>query len=191
MPENRDADLPHVRNETRYEEIADKVELRTPLATQRPGEEVQFHTAHEDIAGARRRQGSVTAAHAERLHELGSSKRRGGESQLAELDWVWRSNRCARKRSGSVRAVVGAVSADLGRGVRLVWSLAKSTGTLPKIRDRLARPVTISHGDYTSITLFETTEGVSRSQCEWQIMTLGMLFRCPTLAAGPPASEGQ
>lgn len=188
-PENRAvADLFRMyETETRfYEEVAGKVELRTPR---------RYHSARctgctdfillmEDLAPARVGDQVIGCSPAQAelaIRELAKFHATWWENtRLAELDWVWAFNHPVRSA-----AAQGAYAGAWGP-FKQIWAKQVPADVLaigeqfhdalPKLLDRLAAaPVTISHGDYRIDNLFFATPegGDPLAVVDWQIMTLG------------------
>jgi thiamine kinase-like enzyme len=188
-PDNRAiADLFRMyETETRfYEEVAGKVELRTPRRyhSARAADSTDFILLMEDLAPARVGDQVVGCSKAQAelaIRELAKFHATWWESpSLAELDWVWAFNHPVRSA-----AAQGAYAGAWGP-FKQIWAkhvpadvLAlgeKFHDALPKLLDRLAaHPVTISHGDYRLDNLFFATPegGDPLAVVDWQIMTLG------------------
>jgi hypothetical protein len=188
-PENRViADLFRLyETETRfYEELADKVELRTPRRyhSARATDCTDFILLMEDLAPARVGDQVVgcSAAQAElAIRELAKFHAMWWESpRLAELDWVWAFNHPVRKESsqGAYQQAWGPFQQNWGKLVpaSLLVLGEKYPSRIPQLLDRLAAPpVTISHGDYRIDNLFFATPegGYPLAVVDWQVMSLG------------------
>lgn len=188
-PENRYvADLFRLyETETRfYEELADKVDLRTPRRyhSARAADSTDFILLMEDLAPARvgDQVAGCPKAHAElAIRELAKFHATWWESpRLVSLDWVWAFNHPVR----SAAAVAGYTQA--WTPFKEIWAKQvpapllelgeQFASKIPKLLDRLAAPpVTISHGDYRLDNLFFATPegGDPLAVVDWQIMTLG------------------
>ena len=207
-PDNRViADLFRMyETETRfYEEVANKVELRTPRRyhSARAADSTDFILLMEDLAPARVGDQVVGCSPAQAelaIRELAKFHATWWESpRLAELDWVWAFNHPVR-----VAAAQGAYE-QAWAPFKQIWAKQvpapvmelgeRFSGALPKLLDRLAaHPVTISHGDYRLDNLFFATPegGDPLAVVDWQIMTLGNgLFDVAYFMAGamPPADR--
>ena len=188
-PENRAvADLFRLyETETRfYEQLADKVHLRTPRRyySARCPNCTDFILLMEDLAPARVGD-QVAGCSAEQarlaVHELAKFHAAWWESpRLAELDWVWAFNNPVR--SAAAVAGYGASWPPFKQiwGKKLPAAFLEMGETfatkIPAQLDRLAAPpVTISHGDYRIDNLFFATPegGAPLSVVDWQVMTLG------------------
>jgi thiamine kinase-like enzyme len=188
-PENRYvADLFRLyETETRfYEELADKVELRTPRRyySARATDSTDFVLLMEDLAPARvgdQVVGCTTAQSQLAIRELAKFHATWWESpRLAELDWVWTFNNPIRSEA----AVGGYMQA--WEPFKQIWSKQvpaavldlgeKFPSRIPQLLDRLAAPpVTISHGDYRIDNLFFATPegGDPLAVVDWQVMSIG------------------
>ena len=188
-PENRAiADMFRMyETETRfYEEIAPKVELRTPRRyySARAADSTDFILLMEDLAPARcgdQLAGCMRSEAELAVRELAKFHALWWESPaLAEFDWIWTFNNAVRSA-----AAQGAYAATWAPFKEL-WAhrvpapiLAmgeKFHEALPKLLDRLAaRPVTITHGDYRVDNLFFASPqgGAPLAVVDWQIISLG------------------
>lgn len=207
-PENRViADLFRMyETETRfYEEVAGKIELRTPRRyySARAADSTDFILLMEDLApaGVGDQVAGCSPAQAElALRELAKFHATWWESPaLAELDWVWPFNHPVRSQ-----AAVGAYTQSWGPfqqsfGERVPPSIIalgeEFPGRIPKLLDRLTEPpLTISHGDYRLDNLFFATPegGAPLAVVDWQIMAIGRgLFDVAYFMSGamPPAER--
>jgi hypothetical protein len=207
-PENRAiADLFRMyETETRfYEEVAGKVDLRTPRRyhSARAADSTDFILLMEDLAPARvgDQVAGCSPAQAElAIRELAKFHATWWESpRLGELDWVWAFNHPVRSAAaqGAYEQAWGPFKQIWARQVpAAVMELGeKFHAAIPKLLDRLAAaPVTISHGDYRLDNLFFATPegGDPLAVVDWQIMTLGNgLFDVAYFMAGavPPAER--
>jgi hypothetical protein len=207
-PDNRAiADLFRMyETETRfYEEIAGKVELRTPRRyhSARAADSTDFILLMEDLAPARvgdQVAGCSPAQATLAIRELAKFHATWWESPgLAEFDWVWAFNHPVRASAaaGVYEQAWGPFKQNWGKHVpAAVLELGeKFPGALPKLLDRLAeRPVTITHGDYRLDNLFFATPegGDPLAVVDWQIISLGNgLFDVAYFMAGavPPAER--
>lgn len=207
-PDNRVvADLFRMyETETRfYEEIADKVELRTPRRyySARATDSTDFILLMEDLAPAQvgDQVAGCPIAHADlAIRELAKFHATWWESpQLAQLDWVWAFNHPVRVAAaqGAYLQAWGPFKENWGKLVpaQLLELGEKFPGGIQKLVDRLAAPpVTISHGDYRLDNLFFATPegGHPLAVVDWQIMSLGRgVFDVAYFMAGamPPAER--
>lgn len=173
--------------ETRfYEELADKVELRTPrhYYSARCPNCTDFILLMEDLAPACVGDQVVGCSKAQSrlaIRELAKFHAAWWESpRLADLDWVWTFNHPVR----SAAAVVGYTNS--WGPFKQIWAKQvpaallelgeKFPASIPKLLDRLAAPpVTISHGDYRIDNLFFATPegGDPLAVVDWQVMSFG------------------
>lgn len=207
-PENRGvADLfRFYETETRfYEELADKVELRTPRRyySARALDSTDFILLMEDLAPASVGDQVVGCSSAQAelaIRELAIFHATWWESpRLAELDWVWPFNHPIRSASsqGAYAQAWGPFQQNFGKMLSpSIIALGEKFGDkIPKLLDRLTeRPLTISHGDYRLDNLFFATPegGDPLAVVDWQIMTLGCgLFDVAYFMSGamPPAER--
>jgi hypothetical protein len=207
-PENRVvADLFRLyETETRfYEELAHKVDLRTPRRyhSARATDSTDFILLMEDLAPACVGDQVVgcPTAHAElAIRELAKFHAAWWENpRLAEYDWIWAFNHPVRKESsqGAYQQSWGPFKEIWGKLVpAAVLDLGERFySKIPQLLDRLAAPpVTISHGDYRLDNLFFATPegGDPLAVVDWQVMTLGNgLFDLAYFMAGamPPADR--
>jgi hypothetical protein len=188
-PENRAiADLFRFYEiETRfYEELAPKVEIRTPRRyySARASDSTDFILLMEDLAPARvgDNVAGCSARDAELpIRELAKFHATWWESpELQRIDWLWPFNHSVREQGVglSYRHSWGPFVQNWGKRVPapLLEMGEVFPDKLPKLLARLAaRPVTITHGDYRLDNMFfGTADGaVPFAIVDWQIISAG------------------